>query len=71
MCLQLPGIVPVFKESKSRIEVIRSEHPEIFDDRATYLNVLQIFENYSFKLTVRREVVRLFTAKAKLKTKTG
>jgi len=61
----LPGIVPIFKESKSRLEYIKTHHPEVFD-RDLYVEVQELLSSYSFKLSVRREIMKLFETKVKI-----
>jgi len=57
----------MFKEAKMSIEKIRSEHPEVFRSRELYIAVHKLFECYSFRLMVRREIFKLFDPSAKIK----
>jgi hypothetical protein len=65
--VQLPGVISVFKDAKGKIEKLKANNPDLFSSRKVFLNMMSLFESYSFKLTVRRELVKLFTNAAKLK----
>lgn len=62
---KLPGITKLFGESKARIEQIRNTNPKVFDNPELYRSVLELFELYPFRLSVRREVMKLFSNTAK------
>lgn len=63
---QMPGVI-IFSECKARLELIRSQNPELFKSRDLFVAVQRLLEAYTFKLTVRREIGNLFHAEAKLK----
>jgi hypothetical protein len=62
----MPGNI-LMKECKARLEVIRKEHPEVFSSRSLYSDVMRIFDSYTFKLNVRRDLVNMFSEAAKMK----
>lgn len=63
--LQLPGVI-VYKDCKARLDLIKREHPEVFAQRALYLQAHHMLESYTFKLSARREVLALFSEEARL-----
>jgi hypothetical protein len=63
----MPGVI-LYRECKTRLESIRREHSEIFDKYSLYVDVQRILESYNFKLTARREILALFSEKARLKS---
>ena len=45
------------------------EKPEVFESRELFVNVMHMFETYTFSLKDRRDVVALFSEKAKRRSK--
>ncbi len=62
----MPGVI-LYRDCKNKLDHIKHEHPEVFNKRSLYLEVLHILESYTFKLTARREIVAFFTEEAKRK----
>ena len=63
---KLPGSIPaIYKDAKSRLEQLRLESPGIFEDNQLFRKAALLLECYSFKLGVRRYVMRLFGPGAK------
>ena len=57
----------MYRDSKQRLDLMKKERPELFSKRSLFVEVLKILDAYTFKLTARREVLKLFTNNAKLK----
>lgn len=57
----------MYRESKSRLEAMRRDRPEIFSKHSLYVDVHRLLESYSFKLTARKDILGLFTEAARLK----
>lgn len=57
----------MYKDSKNRLEALRREHPELFQSRVFFVKVMQLLDTFTFKLTLRREVIALFSDVAKRK----
>jgi len=49
----------------ARLQHMTKEKPEVFESRELFVNVMQMFETYAFSLKDRREIVELFSDKAK------
>ncbi len=64
---RLPGLPHLHNQSKARLEVLKLEHPHIFDTRHLFVVVMKFMETYSLSLQIRKEVYRLFSVKAKCK----
>lgn len=64
--LRFPGML-LYKESRAKIELLRSSHPEMLSSRAVFVVVMKLLEKYTFKLAARREIVKMFSAHAKTK----
>ena len=58
----------IFRECKARLDQIKSNHPEAFANRKLYATVHRMFEGYTFKLTTRRDILKLFLPVAATKT---
>jgi hypothetical protein len=71
LCLvcQFPGNI-LYKDSKHRLELLRREHPSLFQSRGFFVTVLHLLDTFTFKLTLRREIVALFSDAAKRKLPT-
>jgi hypothetical protein len=63
---KFPGNI-MYKESKSRLENLRREHPQIFQSRSLFVTVMHLLDMFTFKLPLRREIVALFSDQAKRK----
>ena len=59
MNVQLPGVI-IYRECKARLDQIKAHHPEAFSNRKLYATVHRMFEGYTFKLTTRRDILKLF-----------
>ena len=71
----MPGVI-IYRECKARLDQIRTFHPEAFSNRKLYATVHRMFEGYTFKLSTRRDILKLFfpaaaTKIAKLEKKTN
>jgi len=66
---KLPGNL-CYLESKSTLFRLRINHPEIFASRDLYLGVHRLLETYSYKLALRRDILKLFPPEARLRTAT-
>jgi hypothetical protein len=66
----MPGQV-MYKESIAHIHRIKSQYPEVFEDRHLYLQTHKMMATYSFSLTMRRTVLGLFTQAAKCRSKSS
>ena len=64
--LKFPGML-LYKESRAKIELLRSTHPELLSSRAVFVVVMKILEKYTFKLVARREIVKMFSVHARTK----
>ena len=62
----MPGNI-LYRDSKAKLESLRKEHRDLFDNHGLYLEVVKILDAYTFKLTVRRDILNLFTENAKLR----
>lgn len=63
---KMPGII-FYRECSAKLDRIRLEHREVFDSRELYAAVHSLFEMHSFKLSLRRDIIRLFSNAAKSK----
>lgn len=61
---RLPGQL-LYKDTMATIKELKKKHPEIFNRRTLYLSVHQLLEKYTFKLSIRRLLLDLFTVNAK------
>jgi hypothetical protein len=52
-----------------RLQHMTKEKPEVFESRELFVNVMHMFETYTFSLKDRRDVVALFSEKAKRRSK--
>jgi len=51
--------------SLARLQHMTQEKPEVFESRELFVNVMHMFETYTFSLKDRRDIVALFSDKAK------
>ena len=58
----------IYRECKARLDQIRAHHPEAFSNRKLYATVHRMFEGYTFKLSIRRDLLKLFLPAAATKT---
>ena len=63
--VKMPGLL-LYKEAKTFLEQRKISNPEVFSSRNLYVTVHRVLESYSFRLTTRREILRLFTIQARL-----
>jgi len=63
--VKMPGLL-LYKEAKTFLEQRKISNPEAFSSRNLYVTVHRVLESYSFRLTTRREILRLFTIQARL-----
>ena len=63
----MPGVI-LFSESKSRLEAIKHADADIFKNRQLYLSVRRLLDTHAYKLSVRREILSMFSVEAKLKS---
>jgi hypothetical protein len=64
---RLPGLPHLHNQSKARLEVLKLEHPDLFNARHLFVVVMKFMETYSLSLQIRKDVYRLFSIKAKCK----
>ena len=62
----MPGVI-LFADSKSKLEAIRNQKPEVFSSRQLYVACRHLLDTYTFKLNVRRDIMALFAPEAKLR----
>lgn len=62
----MPGVIS-FRDSKLRLDNLKKTNPELFNQRNVYVEVHKMFESYTFKLAVRRDIVNYFTLDARMK----
>jgi hypothetical protein len=62
----MPGVI-MYSECKNKLESLRVQRPEIFDDRKVYVAVLRLLDTFTFKLSARRDVLNLFSVQAKMR----
>lgn len=60
----MPGVI-LYADSKSKLEAIRSQRPEVFSNRQLYLATRYLLDNYTFKLSARRDIFSMFPTEAK------
>lgn len=58
----------MYKDSLNFLKEMKKSHPEMFDNKILYQNVLQMLGSYAFKLNTRRLLRDMFSNKAKLKS---
>lgn len=63
---RLPGQL-LYKDTLASIKEMKRAHPEVFASRTVFLSVHQLLENYTFKLSIRRFLLDLFSDTAKQK----
>lgn len=63
--VKIPGLL-LYKEARTFLEQRKISNPEVFSSRNLYVTVHRVLESYSFRLTTRREILRLFTIQARI-----
>ena len=63
---KMPGLL-LYKEARTFLEQRKISNPEVFSSRNLYVTVHRVLESYSFRLSTRREILKLFTIQAKLR----
>jgi hypothetical protein len=67
--VKLPGVSPGFyRDSLKMLENIQLNSRSTFDSHALYLEVQSLFEVYSYRLSIRRDIMKLFSIAAKINT---
>lgn len=65
MCIaKLPGQI-MYKDNFAKLQQYHKTHPDVFNRRSFYISVHQVLSSYSFKLSIRRAVINMFSAAAK------
>eukprot|EP01038_Epipyxis_sp_PR26KG_P005836 gene5836-8052_t len=64
---KMPGII-LYRDCKNKLDKLKRDSPDLFKRRNLFIEVHKMFESYSFKLSVRREIMALFDNEAKIKS---
>ena len=60
----MPGVI-LYGDSKNKLETLRRKQPLLFNNTILYNAIRTILDNYTFKLSARRDSLALFPDSAK------